>query len=124
MALAMSIFGVAFAAFCVWLTVRVMNRRERWAKWTLTGVIGLPILYVASIGPACWITSRTNRGGKLIPKVYQPVIEAFLSGGYDSQISRAFRWYSTVGAADHWGWFDISPDMGSEETAWCIGPDP
>jgi hypothetical protein len=24
--------AVAFAAFCVWLTVRFVNRRERWAK--------------------------------------------------------------------------------------------
>jgi hypothetical protein len=31
--------AVAFAAFCVWLTVRVVNRRERWAKWMLAVVI-------------------------------------------------------------------------------------
>jgi hypothetical protein len=35
MAAALSIFGVAFAAFCMWLAVRIVNRRERWAKWTL-----------------------------------------------------------------------------------------
>ena len=38
MLLALSIFGVTFAAFCVWLTVRIISRRERWAKWTLAGV--------------------------------------------------------------------------------------
>jgi len=27
------------AAFCVWLTVRIVNRRERWAKWTLAFAI-------------------------------------------------------------------------------------
>lgn len=27
--------AVAFAAFCVWLAVRIVNRRETWAKWTL-----------------------------------------------------------------------------------------
>jgi len=27
--------GVAFAAACVWLGVRFVNRRERWAKSTL-----------------------------------------------------------------------------------------
>jgi hypothetical protein len=52
MATALSIFGLAFAAFCVWLIVRVVNRRERWAKWTLAVVIGLPVVYLASFGPA------------------------------------------------------------------------
>jgi hypothetical protein len=49
------IFGVAFAALCVWRTVRIINRKERWAKWTLAGVIALPILYPLSEGPVAWI---------------------------------------------------------------------
>ena len=40
--------GVAFAAFCVWLTVRIINRRERWAKWTLAVMLSLSVLYVLS----------------------------------------------------------------------------
>jgi hypothetical protein len=48
MALALSFFGVAFAAFCVWLTVWIVNRRERRAKWTLAALVGLPVVYVAS----------------------------------------------------------------------------
>jgi hypothetical protein len=31
---AFRIFGVAFAAVCVWLTVGIVNRRERGATWT------------------------------------------------------------------------------------------
>ncbi len=30
----MLLAAVAFAAFCVWLAVRLVNRRERWTKWT------------------------------------------------------------------------------------------
>lgn len=37
--------AVAFAALCVWLIVRVVNRQGRWAKWTLAAVIGLPALF-------------------------------------------------------------------------------
>jgi hypothetical protein len=59
--IAVPALAVTFAAFCLWLTVRIVNRRERWAKWTLAGtVIGVPVLYVASFGPACWIYSRTD----------------------------------------------------------------
>lgn len=46
---------IAFTAVCVWLMVRIVNRRERWAKWTLAAIVGLPVLYIASFGPACWL---------------------------------------------------------------------
>src|SRR5438045_2779984 len=60
MAIVLSVLGVAFAAFCVWLGVRIVNRRERWAKWTAMAVVAaLPILYLASFGPACWWMART-----------------------------------------------------------------
>ena len=41
------ILAVAYAAFCIWLVVRIVNRRERCAKWTGLVVICLPLLYVA-----------------------------------------------------------------------------
>ena len=47
--------AVAFAALCAWLIVRIVNRRERWAKWTLAGAVGMPVLYFASIVPATLI---------------------------------------------------------------------
>jgi len=34
-----SAFGVAFAAFCIWLTVRIINRREKWAIGTVVGLV-------------------------------------------------------------------------------------
>src|SRR5665213_6235 len=60
MTILLSALAVAFAAFCVWLMVRIINRRERWAKWTLAAAVGLPTLYVAGFGPACWATSHAN----------------------------------------------------------------
>jgi hypothetical protein len=60
MALLVSIVGTAFAAVCVWLGVRIVNRRERWAKRTAMAVVALlPILYLASFGPACWWLAKT-----------------------------------------------------------------
>ena len=56
MAIALVVTAVAFAAFCVWLTVRIVNRKERWAKWTLAVImVGSPVLYALSIGPAAWL---------------------------------------------------------------------
>ena len=39
MALALSIFGIAFAASCIWLTVRIFNRGDRWAMRTLAAAL-------------------------------------------------------------------------------------
>ena len=30
--------------------------------WIAGLLVGLPVLYVASFGPACWLTSRLDRG--------------------------------------------------------------
>jgi hypothetical protein len=40
--------AVACGAFCVWLVVRLVNRRERWAKWTAACVLlGLVVYFSA-----------------------------------------------------------------------------
>lgn len=53
--------GVAFAAVCIWLTVRIINRRERWAKRTLAAVIILAYPFCAGqllwLGQSNWIPS-------------------------------------------------------------------
>jgi hypothetical protein len=40
--------GLAFGAFCVWLAVRIFNRRERWAKRTAGLTIALAVVYLLS----------------------------------------------------------------------------
>lgn len=68
------VLGVAFAAFCIWLTVRIINRRERWAKWTAITVVVI-LVYPLSFGPACWIASRTGGGhAPVVSAVYRPLI--------------------------------------------------
>jgi hypothetical protein len=80
MSIVLPALAVAFAAICIWLGVRIFNRRERWAKWILVGVVGLPVLYVASFGPACWISSRLQPSGEIVSTVYSPIIPAMLQG--------------------------------------------
>src|SRR5579863_3459563 len=69
MAAALSIIGAAFPALCLWLGIRIINRRERWAKWTLAIVLGVPALYLASFGPACWWFSG---------KPHEPIADEFV----------------------------------------------
>ena len=79
MTILLSTLAVASAAFCIWLMVRVVNRRDRWAKWTLA-VVGVPALYIASFGPACWLSDR-----EIIPRTvpwrfYDPLAECLAYG--------------------------------------------
>jgi len=65
--------AIAFAAFCVWLAMRIVNRRERWAKRTLAVTVGLAVLYVASFGPACWLCEKSILPQKLAWIVCRPM---------------------------------------------------
>lgn len=105
MAIAFAIFGVSYAAFSIWLTVRIFNKRERWAKWTLaTMIVGLPLLYVLSFGPAYWITRQDDPkfrrfGGHQQPSqamlLYCPLGNAMNNPG--SPAGRALLWWITIG---------------------------
>ena len=55
MLIAVATFGVAFAAFGIWLTVRIVNRRERWAKRTMVVLVLVLAAYPLSIGPVIWL---------------------------------------------------------------------
>src|SRR5262245_32695841 len=90
MATALSIFGVAYAAHCVWVTVRIVNRRERWAKRTLAVTLILPVLYVASFGPACWLVRRNQVDMTKAARIYRPLVRTACS---TSIFARPLRWY-------------------------------
>jgi len=105
MATALTVSGAAFAAFCVWLSVRFVNRRERWVKWTAAGVV-VALLYPLSFGPACWITSRLNTGAGCIPSVYRPLALIMIDGPAD--LTELLLSFSTFGAAPDWCW-DFDP---------------
>jgi len=68
------VLGVASAAFCVWLAVRIYNRRERWAKWTAVG-LAVVVAYPLSFGPACRLLPFDT-----LTTVYWPCICLALDG--------------------------------------------
>ena len=50
------------------------DRKKPIWPWIAVLLIGLPVLYVASFGPACWIAFRIERGGLPAPFIaYEPV---------------------------------------------------
>lgn len=71
MPIAVAIIGVAFAAFCVWVGARIVNRRERWAKRTALLLLAVVTLYPLSLGPACLIAKRWD---SQLPMIYEPLL--------------------------------------------------
>jgi hypothetical protein len=76
---------VALAALYVWLTVRIVNRRERWAKWTLAALVVVAV-YPLSMGPAYWVCTDARRRiradwtGAVFCAAYDPLIRIYQKG--------------------------------------------
>lgn len=91
---------VLFVAFCIWLTVRIVNRRERWAKWTAWALVA-GLAYPLSFGPACWWLSKEAHAQepivdfRRVPSAYWPIGFVALHGPKFSRI--AINWYATLG---------------------------
>jgi hypothetical protein len=86
---------VAFAAFCIWLGVRIVNRRERWAKWMLSATLALPVLYVASFGPAArCATSQLIRVDTFVD-LYWPIIRLSEKSDVVKRLLNWYLWIST-----------------------------
>jgi hypothetical protein len=58
MTIVLAVTGVAFAAFFLWLAVRIVNRRELWAKRSAVVLLVVALVgYPLSFGAACWWAS-------------------------------------------------------------------
>jgi hypothetical protein len=99
--------GITYAAVCVSLTVRIVKRRERWAKRILAAVLSLPVLYVLSIGPVAWLKTRQRMPESVcraIKHVHDPI--DWLMAHSPKPIDHAIRWYAQL-------WYSSPPPPGT-----------
>src|SRR5215471_11208257 len=101
------------------------RKKPGWAFWTTVAVVGLPLLYVASFGPTCWISSRTGFGAEAAGVFYWPLTWKmrsetlqYLKGDipHSGRICNALEWYAELGAAEDWCWW--FPLGGNEHSPW------
>lgn len=97
MVIVLATVGVAFGAFCIWLTVRVVNR-ERWAKWTAVGLaVSLPAAYILSTGPLIWLVERDLLSDSTfgeVERLYTPLV--WLAEEGPAPLSTGLRWYGDL----------------------------
>jgi hypothetical protein len=58
-------------------------------------VVLLLLAYPLSFGPACWLNSRTGRGGPTMAVVYRPIGQLLEA---DNLASKLISWYGCLGA--------------------------
>jgi len=75
------------------------RKRPVW-PWVAFLLIGLPVLYVASFGPACWAMDCTRQGHRVVAAVYRPLLWLAVSG--PSALSIAIFRYARLYADDDW----------------------
>jgi hypothetical protein len=102
---AIAAIGVALAAFCIWLTVRIINRGEAWAKRLLTSLIVVLVIYPATTGPLVCLDAHD-----LLPRWMNGPIDFFYApleilGNGSRTVRRAMIGYWKL-----WG-YDGSPEI-------------
>ena len=98
MTIMFSALTIAFAAFLIWLGVRIVNRRERWAKWTAAGLVLSLVAYPLSYGPFYWLLGR----GWISQPVFETVSYLYAPLGWILDGRDPPEWY----AAYLGWWFD------------------
>lgn len=79
------------------------DRKKRGLAFWATVALVMPMLYIASFGPACWITSRMNFGVRAVELIYWPLTWAMLQ---NRAIGVGLASYAQWGAADGWAWIN------------------
>ncbi|MSR56962.1 MAG: hypothetical protein EXS05_04740 [Planctomycetaceae bacterium] len=132
MTIVLPALAMSAAAFAIWLTVRIINRRERWTKWTAVLVVVAILGYPLSVGPACWFSSQTGIGARAVTVLYVPLLSAI-----DELTFPTIAWepawriandYMGLFATADWGW-RVRPGWNEQgeycgETTWEYSPSP
>jgi hypothetical protein len=67
------------------------ERKPLW-PWIVALLIGLPVVYVASFGPACKLVRRDVLRGGDVAHFYRPIVENASTG--PAWLRQAAEWYS------------------------------
>lgn len=71
------------------------NRKKPLWPWIITLLIGLPVLYVALFGPACWLATSWAPLRGPVNSIYSPA--AWASFKTPNAVGKAIIWYANVG---------------------------
>ncbi len=101
------------------------SRKQPGVAFWATVVVVVVVVYLLSIGPACWLTSRLDAGVEFVSIVYRPITLFFVGSDHGvSPVGTAIRWYSCIGAAPGWGWYRENAYSDAWEWSYSVWYDP
>ena len=65
--------------------------------WIVALLLGPPVLYVASFGPACWLVRKNEASMLMVAKIYRPLVHTACS---DAFLAAPVRWYGDALGAE------------------------
>src|SRR5262245_66586319 len=81
------------------------DRKPFW-PWIVALLIGLPVLYVASFGPACWLADRGVVDFTRVIEAY-PYLWRFALNVNTDPGSRIIRWNAPTGMSEDPDYIDV-----------------
>ncbi len=72
------------------------DRRPLW-PWIMALLIGLPVVYVASFGPACWLTASGHVEKSTLQQLYRPIFYRAGIGHSPIRVRHAIQWWGSLG---------------------------
>ena len=84
------------------------RKKPGWAFGATVALIGVPVLYVVSFGPACWLNHATGIGTSAIPVIYRPIVRLAARQVTDPPIYQTrwnpiIVWYARLGiVGEYW----------------------
>lgn len=86
------------------------NRKPPIWPWVVVVLVGVPLLYVGSFGPACWLVGRNVLSARFTSAVYRPLVRlACIDRG---NTGKALRWYARFGEHGEFGLVDLGVRAG------------
>ena len=77
------------------------RKKPGWAFWATVVVVVALVAYPLSFGPACWISSRTGRGARVVSAAYQPIFRIWWTHSTRG-LGRAVAWYAYAVSDENW----------------------
>jgi hypothetical protein len=93
------------------------ERKKRTWPWIVALLISLPVVYLASFGPACWIAGRIPWMSQHLLVIYRPLDRA--AWDLPDSVSESLDWYGALFLPDDQG---LWTGMGNENGDYSPGP--
>jgi hypothetical protein len=75
------------------------DRKKPLWPWIVALLIGLPVSYIASFGPAVWLAGQCHPAQPVVGTVYRPLIRIGLTGHLKKPhpLSKSMSWFACLG---------------------------